>query len=69
MKLFLDCKKFASVNNQSVASAVDRILQGLAKFNMDSTYPNGYDTNYGDSNYQDKHQVCLKKEMYSTIVI
>ena len=53
MILFLDCKKFASVNNQSVASAVDRILQGLAKFTMDSTYPNGYDTNYGDSNYED----------------
>jgi hypothetical protein len=59
VSLFLDCKKFASVNNQSVASAVDRILQQLAKFSMDSTYPNGYDPNYGDSNYEDDKPLFL----------
>jgi hypothetical protein len=50
--LFSSCTELAKENNRTLSPELDKWLTGIAGFNMDMSYPNGFDINFGDSNYQ-----------------
>jgi len=57
VELFGDVVRMASLNNRPVKSSLVAKLKYAVRNALESIYPNGYDTNIGDSNYIDKMPV------------
>ncbi len=53
-ELFSDCVRMAELNGRPMSAEFKERLRYAARFAMESFYPDGYDTNIGDSNYVDK---------------
>lgn len=50
-QLFGDCTRMAEINGRPMKPEFKEKLRGAARYAMESFYPDGYDTNIGDSNY------------------
>ena len=48
---YLSVKEFAEINDQSLPADFDTALENFAEYVMDYLFPNGYDPQYGDSDY------------------
>ncbi|MGN1115854.1 MAG: heparinase II/III-family protein, partial [Candidatus Ornithomonoglobus sp.] len=53
-ELFCDCAEMAEQNGHPMSAELKEKLKYAARFAMESFYPDGYDTNIGDSNYINK---------------
>ncbi|MGM9937963.1 MAG: alginate lyase family protein, partial [Candidatus Ornithomonoglobus sp.] len=53
-ELFCDCAEMAEMNGHPMCAELKEKLKYAARFAMESFYPDGYDTNIGDSNYINK---------------
>ncbi len=54
MELFGDAYRMAELNNRPLGSEYKTMLIYATRFAMECAYPNGYDTNIGDSNYRNR---------------
>lgn len=57
VELFGDCVRMAAINNRPLDKAFTEKLRYATRFAAESLYPDGYDTNIGDSNYKDRMSV------------
>ncbi|MGN0162777.1 MAG: heparinase II/III family protein, partial [Candidatus Ornithomonoglobus sp.] len=53
-ELFCDCAETAEQNGHPMRAEIKEKLKYAARFAMESFYPDGYDSNIGDSNYINK---------------
>lgn len=51
VELFGDCARMAELNRHPMSTAFKTKLKYATRYAMESFYPDGYDTNIGDSNY------------------
>lgn len=57
VELFGDCMRMASLNGRPMDKTFTEKLRYAARFAAESIYPDGFDTNIGDSNYKDRMSV------------
>ncbi len=57
VELFGDCVRMADINNRPLDKTFTEKLRYATRFALESLYPDGYDTNIGDSNYKDRMSV------------
>lgn len=57
VELFGDCMRMAELNGRPMDKTFTEKLRYAARFALESIYPDGYDTNIGDSNYKDRMSV------------
>ena len=57
VELFGDCVRMAAINNRPLDKTFTEKLRYATRFAAESIYPDGYDTNIGDSNYKDRMSV------------
>lgn len=57
VELFGDCARMAKLNGRELDKTFTEKLRYAARFALESIYPDGYDTNIGDSNYRDRMSV------------
>lgn len=57
VELFGDCMRMAEINGRPLDKTFTEKLRYAARFAAESLYPDGYDTNIGDSNYKDRMSV------------
>ncbi|MGM9550930.1 MAG: heparinase II/III family protein [Clostridia bacterium] len=57
VELFGDCARMAELNGRPLDKTFTEKLRYAARFALESIYPDGYDTNIGDSNYRDRMSV------------
>jgi hypothetical protein len=48
---FMDIRKFGTMNGESFTPSLDQTLHQIVKYQADMYFPNGYSTNFGDSQY------------------
>ncbi|WP_168123337.1 DNRLRE domain-containing protein [Paenibacillus sp. HB172176] len=51
---FLDYRTFSDLNNETLSSTFDSQLQNMAQYLANLSLPNGYEPQYGDSDYNDQ---------------
>ncbi len=57
VELFGDCVRMADINNRPLDKTFTEKLRYATRFAAESLYPDGYDTNIGDSNFKDRMSV------------
>ena len=57
VELFGDCMRMAELNGRPMDKTFTEKLRYAARFALESIYPDGYDSNIGDSNYKDRMSV------------
>lgn len=57
VQLFGDCARIAELNNHPMSKTFTEKLRYAARNAAESIYPDGYDSNIGDSNYKDQMSV------------
>ena len=57
VELFGDAARMAELNGRPLAKEFTEKLRYATRFALESLYPDGYDTNIGDSNYKDRMSV------------
>ncbi len=57
VELFGDCMRMAELNGRPMDKTFTEKLRYATRFALESIYPDGYDTNIGDSNYKDRMSV------------
>ncbi len=57
VELFGDCIRMAEINGRPLNKSFTEMIRYATRFAAESLYPDGYDTNIGDSNYKDRMSV------------
>ncbi|MBR5535467.1 MAG: heparinase II/III family protein, partial [Clostridia bacterium] len=64
VELFGDCVRMAELNGRPMDKTFTEKLRYATRFALESIYPDGYDTNIGDSNYKDRMSVFADLDEY-----
>ncbi len=59
VELFGDAARMAEINGRPLDKTFTEKLRYATRFALESLYPNGFDTNIGDSNYKDRMSVFV----------